>query len=94
MKRTYFTDIESLINQCKEVIKQNNPPEVVELWKPCYLGNDKRNRETHIEVARLDGYWDSIYFHLGNEEKAQSVYDELEHLNRGVTPLEKFHASF
>ena len=96
MEKKYFTNIEELKKQCIEIKETNNPVEVVELWKPCYLNErERRNpRETSIEVLRLDGYWDKIYFKLGDEELAKSVYSELEVFNRPITPLEKFHASF
>ena len=96
MNKRYFNNIEELINQCKKVKETNNLIEVVGLWKPCYLNErERRNpRETSIEVARLDGYWDKIYFKLGDEELAEKVYDELSKFNRKITPLEKFHASF
>jgi len=96
MEKKYFTNIEELKKQCIEVKKANNPIEVIEIWKPCYLNErEKRNpRETSIEVARLDGYWDKIYFKVGDEELANEVYSKLSIFNRPITALEKFHASF
>lgn len=94
MNKTYYTDFEVLAKQCAEVKKERNAIEVVELWKPCYLNDKERRRETTIEILRLDGYWDKIYFKLGQEELARIVYDQLATFNRPITALEKFHASF
>ena len=95
MKKKYFTNIEILKQQCKQVVeKRNNPIDVVELWTPCYLNDSESKREVNIEVLRVDGYYDRIYFKVGDEKLADDVYNELKSYNREITPLEIFHASF
>ena len=90
------TSLDKLKAQCIEVRQATNPIEMVEFWIPCYLNEDekKKPRKTHIEVLRSDGWWDSIYFEVGQEELAKTVYNELKEFNRPITPLEKFHSSF
>ena len=93
--RVYFNNIEELKAKCQLAIdKRNNPIDVVELWTPCYLNDKERKRETSIEILRPDGYYDKIYFKVGDEKLADEVYNQLKEFNREITPLEKFHASF
>ncbi len=66
-----------------ELVKDKNVIEVVELW----VGN-----ESHLEILRTDGYYDTIYFE--DKDKADEVYNILKVYNRDITPLEKYHASF
>jgi len=97
MARKSFKNIEELKQQCKEVVeKRKNPIDVVELWKPCYLNDAERQRprKTTLDVLRVDGYYDTIEFNIGDEALAEEVYNELKEYNREITALEKFHASF
>jgi hypothetical protein len=95
IERVYFNNIDELKNKCIEARKARPKAiEIVEMWKPCYLNDKERKREMHLEILRVDGYWDKIYFKIGDENLAKQVYDELTQFNREITPLEKFHASF
>lgn len=93
--KQYFTNITDLHLKCKKTMDSlNNPIEIVQLWKPCYLGNEPK-REYNIEILRPDGYYDTIYFPIGDENICYNIYIELDKCyNRKITPLEKYHASF
>ena len=91
MTKVYFKNIEELKAKCELV---RGKIDIVEMWNPCYLNDKERKRETSIEILRTDGYYSKIYFKIGDEELAETVYNELKEYNREPTPLEKYHASF
>ena len=81
--REFYNDnLEDLKLRC-ELVKEKNAIEVVALW----VGD-----ESHLEILRTDGYYDTIYFE--DKDKADEVYNTLKVYNRDITPLEKYHASF
>ena len=81
--REFYNDnLEDLKLRC-ELVKEKNAIEVVQLW----VGN-----ESHLDILRTDGYYDTIYFE--DKDKADEVYSILKVYNRDITPLEKYHASF
>jgi len=86
-----FNGIDDLEIRCKSVLNTN--PEIIQLWTPCSM-LDESPRGAHIEILRTDGYWDSIYFEVGENDKADEVYKRLSKYNRDITALEKFHARF
>jgi len=74
--REFYNDnLEDLKLRC-ELVKDKNAIEVVELW----VGN-----ESHLEILRTDGYYDTIYFE--DKDKADEVYNILKVYNRDITPL-------
>jgi len=81
--REFYNDnLEDLKFRC-ELVKDKDAIEVVELWV---------GEESHLEILRTDGYYDSIFFE--DKDKADEVYNILKVYNRDITPLEKYHASF
>jgi|AntRauTorckE6833_2_1112554.scaffolds.fasta_scaffold00889_15 hypothetical protein len=81
--RVYFNTIEELNAKCEATLKARpNAIEVVEIWAPCYLNDKERKRESHVEILRPDGYYDSIYFKIGSELLADEIYTELKRFNK------------
>ena len=93
--REFFNgSFEELEERCKLAReKMDNPIEVVSFWKSTPIMSEKK-KEDGLEILRLDGYYDSIYFELGEEEKVMEIYNKLKKYNRPITPLEKYQASF
>jgi predicted ribosome quality control (RQC) complex YloA/Tae2 family protein len=80
-----FNGIDDLHDRCK-LVSHLNLITVVSIW----TGKDSCD----LEIARLDGYCDTIEFDASQKELAHQIYNELKMYNRKITPLEKFHASF
>ena len=77
MINEYFNGIDNIIERINSYIEITKKPPVIDTLTPCYLFPTDPKCPSEIEILKPSGYFDKIYFEIGEEKMRDKVYDLL-----------------